>query len=62
VRDSIGRETLLRRSLGYDDAHPPAPVRLTPAALLCTADKRLNAAAARVSVAAPIRAISVTFR
>jgi hypothetical protein len=54
VLEFIERETLFGGGLGYIDVHLLASVRLTPGALLLTRDKRLNAAAARMSVAAPV--------
>ena len=52
VLDFIGRETLFGGGLGYTDVHLLASVRLPRGALLLTRHKRLNAAAARMSVAA----------
>ncbi len=54
VLDFIERETLFGSGLGYVDVHLLASVRLTPGGLLFTRDKRLHAAATRMSVAAPI--------
>jgi hypothetical protein len=48
----IERETLFGTGLGYVDCHLLASVRLTAGALLLTRDKRLLAAAERMSVAA----------
>ena len=52
VLDFIERETLFGTGLGYIDVHLLAAVRLTSDALLWTRDKRLLAAALRMSVAA----------
>lgn len=52
VLDFIERETLFGTGLGYVDVHLLASVRLTAGALLLTRDKRLLAAAARMSIAA----------
>jgi hypothetical protein len=54
VLDFIERQTLFGSGLGYIDIHLLASVRLTPGALLFTRDKRLNKAATRTSVAAPV--------
>jgi hypothetical protein len=51
VLDFIERETLFGTGLGYVDVHLLAAVRLTADALLWTRDKRLLAAATRMSVA-----------
>jgi predicted nucleic acid-binding protein len=50
VLDFIERETLFGTGLGYVDVHLLASARLTPGALLLTRDKRLSAAAARMSI------------
>jgi len=52
VLDFIERESLSGSGLGYIDVHLLAAVRLTPDALLWTRDRRLLAAATRLSVAA----------
>jgi predicted nucleic acid-binding protein len=54
VMDLIERETLFGSGLGYIDVHLLASVRLS-AAWLFTRDKRLHAAARRLSVALPDR-------
>jgi hypothetical protein len=54
VLDFIERESLFGNGLGYIDVHLLASVRLTPGALLFTQDKRLHAAATRLSIAATI--------
>jgi predicted nucleic acid-binding protein len=50
----IEREKLFGFGIGYVDAHLLASVRLTHGALLWTRDKRLAAAAERLSVAAKV--------
>jgi len=52
VRHFIRRERLFGIGIGYLDAHLLAATRLTPGALLWTRDKRLSAAAQRLSLAA----------
>jgi len=52
VLDFIEREILFGMGLGYVDIHLLASVRLTAGALLLTRDRRLLAAAGRMSVAA----------
>jgi predicted nucleic acid-binding protein len=51
----IAREHLFGIGLGYVDIHLLASVRLTAGCLLLTRDKRLRAAAGRMSVAAADR-------
>lgn len=50
----IERNKLFALGIGYVDAHLLAAVRLTPGALLWTRDRRLAAAADRLSLAANI--------
>ena len=50
----IEQRKLFALGIGYVDAHLLAAVRLTPAALLWTRDRRLAAAAERLSLAARI--------
>ncbi len=50
----IERERLFGLGLGYVDAHLLASVRLTPGTFLWTRDKRLSAAAERLSLAARV--------
>jgi predicted nucleic acid-binding protein len=52
VLDFIERETLFGSGLGYIDVHLLAAVRLTSGALLWTRDKRLQAVARRMAIAA----------
>jgi predicted nucleic acid-binding protein len=52
VLDFIERETLFGTGLGYVDVHLLASARLTAGALLLTRDKRLLAAASRMSISA----------
>ncbi len=54
VMHFIDRETLFGLGIGYVDAHLLAAVRLTANARLWTYDKRLSAAADRLSVAAHV--------
>jgi predicted nucleic acid-binding protein len=61
VLDLIEREALFGSGLGYIDVHLLASVRLS-AAWLLTRDKRLHAAARRLSVALPDSTESVTVR
>jgi predicted nucleic acid-binding protein len=49
----IERESLFGLGLGYIDVHLLAAARLTPDTLLWTRDKRLQAAATRMAIAAP---------
>lgn len=48
----VAAQRLYGLGIGYVDAHLLAAVRLTPAALLWTHDKRLHAVAARCGLAA----------
>ena len=48
----IGRHTLFGMGIGYVDAHLLAGARLTPDTSIWTRDKRLRAAAKRLSLAA----------
>ncbi len=50
----IGRTALFGLGIGYVDAHLLAAVRLTPDATLWTRDRRLHAAAERLSLAVPL--------
>jgi predicted nucleic acid-binding protein len=50
----IDEERLFGIGLGYVDAHLLASVRLTPGTLLWTRDKRLSAAAERLSLGARV--------
>jgi predicted nucleic acid-binding protein len=52
VLDFIERETLFGSGFGYIDVHLLAAVRLTSGALLWTRDKRLQAVARRMAIAA----------
>jgi hypothetical protein len=52
VLQFIERETLHGTGIGYVDAHLLAATRLTPGATLWTRDRRLLAAAERLSLAA----------
>jgi predicted nucleic acid-binding protein len=52
VLDFIGRRALFGRGIGYVDAHLLAAVRLTPDARLWTGDRRLQAVAAELGLAA----------
>lgn len=47
----IERERLYSSGIGYADAHLLAAVKLAPETLLWTRDKRLRAAAERLSLA-----------
>jgi predicted nucleic acid-binding protein len=50
--DFIGRHALFGVGIGFVDAHLLASARLTPEARLWTRDRRLDAAARRLSLAA----------
>ncbi|VVE18984.1 type II toxin-antitoxin system VapC family toxin [Pandoraea soli] len=50
----IGEQTLFGLGIGYVDAHLLAATRLTAGAAIWTRDKRLGAAAKRLSLAAKI--------
>ncbi len=54
VMHLIDRERLFATGIGYIDAHLLAATRLTPHAALWTRDKRLRAAAERLSLAASV--------
>jgi predicted nucleic acid-binding protein len=54
VMHLIQREVLFGIGIGYLDAHLLAATRLTPGASLWTRDRRLSAAAERLSLAARI--------
>ena len=54
VLDFIERHRLFGIGIGYVDAHLLAAARLTPATTLWTRDKRLRAAASKLSLAADL--------
>lgn len=54
VLDLIDREALFGRGIGYVDAHLLAAARLTPDAKLWTHDRRLQAVAAELGLAAEL--------
>jgi len=54
VLQFVDREALFGRGIGYVDAHLLAAARLTPGSKLWTRDRRLQAAAAQLGLAAAL--------